>query len=149
MTLRSFSKRRRSCTSRVSAKSSWFFEFENRTKDILLALAEQGGAIHPPEHLIEAVWPGEALLPASGRNRLYVAVRELRVAGLGDLLASRDGGYVLDAPVRLLSTSRTGHPAITSSRSRSAISAAADRDRSESLAASSARFSWLKSFERW
>ena len=75
---------------------------------LLLALAEQGGAIHPPEHLIEAVWPGEALLPASGRNRLYVAVRELRVAGLGDLLASRDGGYVLDAPVRLLSTSRTG-----------------------------------------
>lgn len=46
--------------------------------------------------LLDAGWPGEQMSPASGANRVYVAVATLRKEGLGDVLLKRPSGYLLD-----------------------------------------------------
>ena len=45
------------------------------------------------EELVEDGWPGEILEPASGKNRVYNAVRQLREAGLEGILVTGDSGY--------------------------------------------------------
>lgn len=51
--------------------------------------------------LVEAGWPGEKIPYAAATNRLYVAIATLRKLGLGDLLVTRDDGYLLDPNVGL------------------------------------------------
>lgn len=49
------------------------------------------------------VWPDEAMVGDSGRNRAYASVRLLRKAGLGELIVSSgDGGYHLAPAVRVV-----------------------------------------------
>ncbi len=59
-----------------------------------------------PDQLVEAGWPGERILPEAARTRLYTAIRDLRKAGLEDVLWSRDGGYLLDPDLRVERESR-------------------------------------------
>jgi hypothetical protein len=47
------------------------------------------------DRLFAAAWPGETVHPESARNRVYVAIAELRSLGLRDLLARRDDGYLI------------------------------------------------------
>lgn len=49
--------------------------------------------------LLETGWPGEQMSPASGANRVYVAIATLRREGLGDVLVKRPSGYLLDPRV--------------------------------------------------
>lgn len=48
------------------------------------------------ERLIEAGWPAERIAPEIARNRLHVALTELRRLGLRELLRSSLDGYSLD-----------------------------------------------------
>jgi tetratricopeptide (TPR) repeat protein len=54
------------------------------------------GVPSPPEALIAAAWPGERMQPSSAKNRLYVALSELRKLGFRSLLAATEQGYFLD-----------------------------------------------------
>lgn len=68
---------------------------------ILLALAR--GAVDDPGRpipgatLIQAGWPGESILKDAALNRLYVALHQLRRAGLSTVLVTRQDGYLIDA----------------------------------------------------
>lgn len=53
------------------------------------------------EDLFAAGWPGERPHPESARNRVYVAVSELRAIGLRELLVRRDDGYLLAPSARI------------------------------------------------
>lgn len=57
------------------------------------------------DELLEAGWPDEVVLPASGKARVYVAVSTLRkLLGLPELIERLDEGYRLnpDAPIRVV-----------------------------------------------
>jgi hypothetical protein len=66
-------------------------------RSLIAALAERHvgseRAICAREELFEAAWPRSRLRPAVLRNRLNVALSELRRLGLGDLLEHTDEGY--------------------------------------------------------
>ncbi len=49
----------------------------------------------------EAVWPGEKMLETSARNRVYVAISNLRKMGIGEMLQRKDDGYALDPDLTL------------------------------------------------
>lgn len=51
--------------------------------------------------LIAAGWPGERTRRAAARNRLYVALNELRKLGLKDVLLRNDEGWYLDPTVAI------------------------------------------------
>lgn len=53
------------------------------------------------DELIDAAWPGEALVGDSGPNRLRVAVSRLRKLGLGEIVVSHPGGYALVHPLEV------------------------------------------------
>lgn len=65
---------------------------------IVCALCERHGADLPlsVQELVELGWPGEQMLPESGAERVYTAVRTLRRMGLEPTLLTREGGYLLD-----------------------------------------------------
>ena len=70
---------------------------------IVTALIEQH-AIDPdaaisPAALLAAGWPGERMTPASGRNRLHVALATLRTLGLRPWLRRCARGYALTGPL--------------------------------------------------
>ncbi|MFT4621412.1 MAG: hypothetical protein ACI8PZ_000064 [Myxococcota bacterium] len=69
---------------------------------VLAALATANGPLDLPA-LVEAGWPGEALVPRSGRRRLEVALSTLRALGLRPWLHTRHGAdgaaWQLDAVV--------------------------------------------------
>lgn len=72
---------------------------------IVLALIEQH-AMDPhvaitPAALIAAGWPGERMSPASGRNRLHVALATLRTLGLRPWLRRSASGYALSCSLVL------------------------------------------------
>jgi len=48
-----------------------------------------------------AGWPGEQMHPESGARRVYVGIGSLRKLGLGEVLVTADGGYMLDPAVPL------------------------------------------------
>lgn len=97
----------------VAADSTWFALDGVRTEfgrsrvlgPLLVSLArarlERPGTFVPIDTLLAAVWAGERMTHASGRNRLYVAINALRKAGLGDHLESDAGGYRLGAGLRV------------------------------------------------
>jgi tetratricopeptide (TPR) repeat protein len=57
--------------------------------------ARHPGRVVPVDALLEAGWPGEAILPGAARNRLRVALNRLRAKGLRSALESHAGGYRL------------------------------------------------------
>lgn len=65
------------------------------------ARLDRPGAVVAADELFVACWPGERMALASARNRLYVAVSNLRRAGLGEVLESVDGGYRIGPGVRV------------------------------------------------
>jgi hypothetical protein len=52
--------------------------------------------------LLAAGWPGERIDHEVGRNRLHVALRQLRVLGLEGVLLHANQGYLLDAAAEIL-----------------------------------------------
>lgn len=67
---------------------------------LVLRLVEQQRA-HPGRGLSlaalqEAGWPGERILPRAAKNRIYVAMNQLRKLGLKDALRKSAEGYYLD-----------------------------------------------------
>jgi tetratricopeptide (TPR) repeat protein len=54
------------------------------------------------EALFESGWPGESIASDSQRNRLYVAMSQLRKLGLKGLIVSRDDGWLLDPSVNVV-----------------------------------------------
>jgi hypothetical protein len=92
----------------VNRQASWFrppsgspvdIRTRRPTRRILHALTEHRlnspGTPLPADRVIAAGWPGEALLRHSARNRLWVAISELRKLGLGSVLVTTRGGYML------------------------------------------------------
>jgi predicted ATPase len=57
--------------------------------------------------LIAAGWPGERILVDAAHNRLRVAIARLRSKGLGALLRTERGGYLLDPGVTLVRVAPT------------------------------------------
>lgn len=51
--------------------------------------------------LVHAGWPGEKVLPRAGASRVYVSITSLRKMGLRDAIERAEGGYRLDARVRI------------------------------------------------
>jgi tetratricopeptide (TPR) repeat protein len=91
----------------VGPEGRWF-ETDGETTDlrrrgslrrILATLAERHG--HSTEGLevydmFDIGWPDQEIEPNSAADRVYWAVRELRKAGLDELLQTTDEGYLLD-----------------------------------------------------
>lgn len=65
-------------------------------------VASEPGAALSRDEFVAAVWPGEKILPAAAKNRLHVAVAQLRSRGLREVIATVPGGYALDPAVRVL-----------------------------------------------
>jgi predicted ATPase len=67
---------------------------------ILSALArrrvESPGAALSLDEVLTTGWPGERVDVESGAARVYNAIQRLRRLGLGDILRTRDDGYLLD-----------------------------------------------------
>ena len=67
---------------------------------ILAALADRRdtdpGAGLEVDRLVDIGWPDAVLTEDAGRNRAYNAIRQLRDAGLDDLLVTGSSGYYLD-----------------------------------------------------
>lgn len=78
---------------------------------LVLALAherlERPGQALGPDALIEHGWPGERVLPTSGRLRVRVGVSKLRQLGLRDFLVSRIDGYLIRADVSVVLEDRS------------------------------------------
>ncbi|MEQ1508539.1 MAG: hypothetical protein ABMB14_40280, partial [Myxococcota bacterium] len=78
---------------------------------LLLKLAEERlarpGIAVPWDRLVEAGWPDQRIVASAARNRLKVAIAQLRKLGLRPLVLHRDDGYLLDGAVPL----RLGAPA--------------------------------------
>ena len=75
------------------------FSSHGAPRRILKALVDQRiehpGDPVPTFDLIEQAWPDENLEPATGRNRIYVAINRLRDMGLDGLINNEQGGYYL------------------------------------------------------
>jgi hypothetical protein len=73
---------------------------------LLVALAsarrDAPGVPLSSEQLLKAGWPGENPSLASGRNRVYVAIAQLRSFGLRGVLVRDQGGYLLDPGVAII-----------------------------------------------
>jgi len=99
---------------RVDVERSWFrlddrpaVGFERRwlVQRLIVALARarvaapgQPLAAHA---LVIAGWPGERILPRAARNRLHVALHQLRRLGLNDALCCAPGGWFLASELEL------------------------------------------------
>lgn len=68
---------------------------------LVRARFDRAGHALSADELVEALWPGEKLIRESAMNRLYVAINNLRRAGLGDLLERTPAGYRLRPDVHL------------------------------------------------
>lgn len=77
---------------------------------ILDALADQHGEKPEPldvYEMFEVGWPDQEIDPDHAKDRVYWAVRELRKAGLDDLLLTTDDGYVFDADLSVARSDRS------------------------------------------
>ncbi len=76
-----------------------------KLRSLLLTLVAHAQTGQPPLQMVDlaaAIWPGEALVGNSGRQRVYQSVLMLRKACLGDLLVKDAEGYRLDPEVPVL-----------------------------------------------
>lgn len=73
---------------------------------VLWALVDQRmkspGANSTVNDLFSAGWPGERARVEAAVHRVHVAVATLRKLGLGDVLLTRDGGYLLDPSAEIV-----------------------------------------------
>ena len=67
----------------------------------------------PMDDLIAAGWPGERLVPASAKNRCYVALSTLRKLGLGTLQRDKQG-YRLEPDIPQRVVALEGAPGVSS-----------------------------------
>jgi DNA-binding response OmpR family regulator len=63
---------------------------------ILVALVDNHGRPLSRDEVLAAGWPRERMRPESGAMRVHTAICRLRKTGLGDLLITRDDGYLID-----------------------------------------------------
>ncbi|MBS2012237.1 MAG: hypothetical protein JST00_05090 [Deltaproteobacteria bacterium] len=70
---------------------------------LAVAHCERTGSAMTTLDLVAAGWPGEKMRHEAATLRVYTTVRRLRGLGLGDVLVTRDDGYLLDpdAPIAL------------------------------------------------
>lgn len=54
---------------------------------------EEPGRTTTTWELLDAGWPGEVVLPEAGPNRVYVAVKRIRDAGLRGVVERHEDGY--------------------------------------------------------
>ncbi len=73
------------------------------TRRLLLALVEareaQPGNGVSVDALIDAGWPEEKMSHASAVDRVYAAIRQLRLLGFDECLLTRDDGYLIDPDI--------------------------------------------------
>lgn len=77
---------------------------------ILAELADRHGESPDPLDvyaMFDVGWPDQEIDPDNAKDRVYWAVRELRKAGLDDLLQTTDEGYVLDPDASLARSDRS------------------------------------------
>ncbi|RLB53264.1 MAG: hypothetical protein DRJ42_12420 [Deltaproteobacteria bacterium] len=88
---------------RIGAEAVTDLGRRSAVRRLLVALARHHaaspGVPFSSEDLTAAVWPGEKMSPKSAKNRLHVALSNLRKAGLGSLLVTGEGGYLFDPSV--------------------------------------------------
>ncbi|MEQ9498712.1 MAG: hypothetical protein RIT81_17675 [Deltaproteobacteria bacterium] len=74
------------------------------------ARVEAPGVPVDREALVEAGWPDEIIHPTAAAARVYFVIRQLRVVGLEDVVATGAGGYLIpvDTEVILEAPERTG-----------------------------------------
>jgi predicted ATPase len=102
---------------RLGPDAAWFaapgaepYDLRGRgpARRILRALVEQRllapGVGLPLERIFTLGWPGEQALPRAAAARVYVAIRALRTAGLGDRLRRQADGYLLDPELAVART---------------------------------------------
>lgn len=65
------------------------------------ARLDHAGHTLSADELVESRWPGEKIIRESAMNRLYVAINNVRRAGLADLLERTPAGYRLRPDVHL------------------------------------------------
>lgn len=63
---------------------------------LAIAKTERPGHAMTTLELVEAGWPGEKMRHEAATLRVYTTVRRLRALGLGDILLTRDDGYLFD-----------------------------------------------------
>ncbi len=98
----------------VDRRGAWFrvdggevFELGSRSPGRALLVEMARRLVDSPatgletEEVFAVGWPGERALEESRRNRVYVTIRRLRAAGLGELLQSDERGYYLDPAIQL------------------------------------------------
>jgi predicted ATPase len=70
----------------------------------LLVERHADGANEPAslDEVQEAGWPGEVMTAESGQRRVYVTIKRLRDAGLGDLLVTTGDGYMLEPSLEIV-----------------------------------------------
>lgn len=77
---------------------------------ILAELADRHGESSDPLDvytMFDVGWPDQEIDPDNAKDRVYWAVRELRKAGLDDLLQTTDEGYVLDPDLSIARSDRS------------------------------------------
>lgn len=68
---------------------------------LALARSDRPGSAMSTLDVVEAGWPGEKMRHEAATLRVYTTVRRLRALGLGDVLVTRDDGYLLDPDTAL------------------------------------------------
>ncbi len=103
----------------VVGRDGRWFETDDETVDlrrrgslrrILAELAERHGEASAGLDvyaMFDVGWPDQTIDPDSAADRVYWAVRELRKAGLEELLQTTDEGYLLNPGARVLRSERT------------------------------------------
>lgn len=100
---------------RVAATGEWFQVGEQERVDLttrrslrrilahLLKMRQRhAGQARSVRQLVAAGWPGERMLPKSGADRVYTAIRTLRRFGLEDILLTHNGGYMLHPDLEIV-----------------------------------------------
>jgi hypothetical protein len=109
----------------VAAHAEWFqidnqpivpLETRLALRKLLLALAtlrlrDPNGALSSND-AFAAGWPGERAHPDAASVRVYTAIHTLRSLGLRALLVRRNGGYILNAQVRIAANESQFPPAL-------------------------------------
>jgi hypothetical protein len=90
---------------RVPGSEVVWLERRGSLRRMVLALAQdrlqRPGQARHWEELVEVAWPGQHPTPESARNRVYVAIANLRNLGLREALVTHDEGYLIDPALPL------------------------------------------------
>lgn len=78
-------------------------------EELLMRRVDEAGAGTDVHDLLDVGWPGETILPESGKARVYTAVGTLRNLGLEGILLTNDEGYLLDPEVTVALVDSDNH----------------------------------------